>query len=200
MSPAGPTAKNLTAKNRRVGLVLAMGVAGMVGLSYASVPLYQLFCQITGYGGTPRIGEPVAGATGNATGHEVMVTLDARVMPTLDWDFRPQVRNVSVRPGEETLAFYSAKNTGYVAVTGTATFNVSPPKIAQYVTKIDCFCFSEQRLEPGEEMPMPVSFYIDPEFLDDPDTRYLEHIVLSYTFHPSRDAASAADGTGDDNG
>ena len=190
----------LAAKNRRVGLMAAIGVAGMLGLAYASVPLYQLFCQITGYGGTPKIGEPIAEATGDAIGHKINVTLDANVVPTLTWDFQAQVRNLSVPLGEETLAFYMAKNTGEVAVTGTATYNVSPAKVAQYITKVDCFCFTEQRLEPGEEMPMPVSFYIDPEFLDDPDTRYLEDIVFSYTFHPSRNEASVEQNVVGNNG
>ncbi len=190
----------MTAKNRRVGFALALGVAGMVGLSYASVPLYQLFCQVTGYGGTPKIGEPVAEATGDAIGHIITVTLDANVNPDLDWDFKPGVHNIDVALGEETLAIYSARNMGDTAVTGTAVFNVAPYKAAQYVSKIDCFCFSEQRLNPGEEVPMPVSFYIDPEILDDPDTAYLENIILSYTFYPSRTAAETDEDLDETNG
>ena len=180
-----------TTKNRRVGIALIVAAFGMLGLSFASVPLYQLFCQVTGYGGTPKIGEPVAQATGDAIGHKITVTLDANVNPALDWDFKARAHNIDVALGEETLAIYSALNRGSEAVTGTAVFNVTPYKAAQYVSKIDCFCFTEQRLNPGEEMPMPVSFYIDPEILDDPDTRYLKNIILSYTFFPSRKAADA---------
>jgi cytochrome c oxidase assembly protein subunit 11 len=190
----------MATKNRRVGIALAIGVVGMLGLSYASVPLYQLFCQVTGYGGTPKIGVVVAEATGDAVDHIMTVTLDANVNPDLDWDFEPRVHNIDVALGEETLAIYSARNRGDDSATGTAVFNVAPFKAAQYVSKIDCFCFSEQRLSPGEEVPMPVSFYIDPEILNDPDTRYLKNIILSYTFYPSRDAAEADEGLDETNG
>jgi len=185
-------------RNRRVGLMLGVGVAAMVGLAYASVPLYQLFCQITGYGGTPKTGVIVEKATGEAAERIMTVMLDANVNKGLTWKFKPQVRELSVGLGEETLAFYTARNFGEVAVTGTATFNVTPFKAAEYVSKIDCFCFTEQRLEAGEEIPMPVSFYIDPEIMNDPNTKDLEHIVLSYTFFPSREAASVT--AEDDNG
>ncbi|MBT3558863.1 MAG: cytochrome c oxidase assembly protein [Rhodospirillales bacterium] len=191
---------NTTTKNRRVGIALTFAAVGMLGLSFASVPLYKLFCQVTGYGGTPKIGEPIAQATGDAIGHKITVTLDANVNPALKWDFKARVHNIDVALGEETLAIYSARNMGSEAVTGTAVFNVTPFKAAQYVSKIDCFCFTEQRLNPGEEMPMPVSFYIDPEILNDPDTEYLENIILSYTFFPSRKAAEAESGADEING
>lgn len=177
-------------RNRRVGLMLGVGVAAMLGLAYASVPLYQLFCQITGYGGTPKTGVVVEKPTGAAAERIMTVTLDANVNKGLKWKFKPQIREMSVGLGEQTLAVYTAQNLDDAAVTGTATFNVTPFKAAEYVSKIDCFCFTEQRLEAGEEMPMPVSFYIDPEIMNDPNTKDLEHIVLSYTFFPSRETAS----------
>ncbi len=189
---------NLKTRNLRTGVLIGVGIVGMIGLSFASVPLYQLFCQITGYGGTPRIGEVVAEATGEAAEKVITVTLDANVVPPLKWDFRARVDAMDVGLGQEVLAFYSAKNESTEPVVGTATYNVLPVKAATYVSKIDCFCFTEQKLEPGQEIPMPVSFYIDPEIMDDPDTRYLEHIVLSYTFHPSHKAASVDDGQRDD--
>jgi len=170
--------------------MLGAGVVAMVGLAYASVPLYQLFCQATGYGGTPKVGVVVEKATGAAAERIITVTLDANVNKGLAWKFKPQVSKVNVPLGEETLAFYIARNIGDTAVSGTATYNVTPFKAAEYVSKIDCFCFTEQRLEAGQEMPMPVSFYIDPEIMNDPNTRDLENIVLSYTFFPSRETAA----------
>ncbi|NQV44057.1 MAG: cytochrome c oxidase assembly protein [Rhodospirillales bacterium] len=185
-------------RNRRVGLMLGVGVVAMLGLAYASVPLYKLFCQVTGYGGTPKIGAFVEKATGAAAGRIMTVMLDANVNKDLKWDFASPVNTMRVHLGEEVLAIYTARNYGNVAVTGTATFNVTPFKAAEYITKIDCFCFTEQRLEAGQEMPMPVSFYIDPEIMNDPNTKDLENIVLSYTFFPSRKTAAMK--TGDDKG
>ena len=193
-----PNAQRTRVRNRRVGLMLGAGAAAMLGLAYASVPLYQLFCQITGYGGTPKIGYVVDKATGPAAERIMTVMLDANVNKGLNWKFEPQIREIRMHLGEEKLAFYSARNLGENAVTGTATFNVTPFKAAEYVSKIDCFCFTEQRLEAGEEMPMPVSFYIDPEIMNDPNTKDLENIVLSYTFFPSRKTVAVA--TEDDNG
>ncbi len=193
----GTETTRLKSRNRRVGILLGAGVAGMLGLAYASVPLYQLFCQITGYGGTPKIGVVVEKPTGEAADRLMTVTLDANVNKKLNWKFAPQIREFQVPLGEQTLALYTARNVGENAVTGTATFNVTPFKAAEYVTKIDCFCFTEQRLEAGQEVPMPVSFYIDPDIMNDPNTKDLENIVLSYTFFPSRETASVENG--DDN-
>jgi len=176
-------------RNRRVGFITAACAFAMLGLAYASVPLYQLFCQVTGYGGTPKIGVVVEKATGAASNRTITVMLDANVNKGLNWKFKPTIRELRVALGEETLAIYTTQNFGNVAVTGTATYNVTPFKAAEYVSKIECFCFTEQRLEAGEEMPMLVSFYIDPEIMNDPSTRNLKNIVLSYTFFPSRKTA-----------
>lgn len=178
-------------RNRRVGLMLGVGAAAMLGLAYASVPLYQLFCQITGYGGTPKIGAVVEKATGAAAERVMTVMLDANTNKGLNWDFKPQVNKIKMSLGEEMLVIYTARNLSDVAITGTATYNVTPFKAAEYVSKIECFCFTEQRLEAGQEVPMAVSFYIDPEIMNDPNTKDLENIVLSYTFFPSRKTASA---------
>ena len=173
-------------RNTTTGVLLFTVAAGMVGLAFASAPLYRLFCQVTGFAGTPRTVDVATPAATTATDTVFTVTLDANVNQSLNWRFRPEVRKIKVRLGEESLAVYQARNLEDHAVTGTATFNVTPFKAAEYVSKLDCFCFTEQRLEAGQEMSMAVSFYIDPAILDDPDTRGVVDIVLSYTFFPAR--------------
>ncbi len=158
-------------------------VGGMVGLSFASVPLYKLFCQVTGYGGTPNT-ESVA-VPAAVSDHVVTVRFDANVNSALPWRFKPGQREVRVRLGEEALIHYTAMNISDAPITGTATFNVTPYKAAQYFSKIECFCFTEQRLAPGEEVAMPVTFYVDPALLDDVDARDVKMITLSYTFYPA---------------
>jgi cytochrome c oxidase assembly protein subunit 11 len=163
-------------------LVLSGLVAGMVGLSFASVPLYRLFCEVTGYGGTPRTSD--VAAPGDVVAHVVTVRFDANVNRELPWRFRPEERQVTVNLGEERLTHYEAVNLSDRPVTGTATFSVTPYKAAQYFAKIECFCFTEQRLEPGESVSMPVIFYVDPVMLEDRNARDVTLITLSYTFFP----------------
>ena len=173
-----------TGRNRTVTAAVLFGVVGgMVGLSFASVPLYQLFCQVTGYGGTPNTRSVAVPAA--VSDHEVTVRFDANVNSALPWRFKPGQREVRVRLGEETLIHYTASNLSDAPITGTATFNVTPYKAAQYFSKIDCFCFTEQKLSPGQEVAMPVSFYVDPALLDDVDARDVKMITLSYTFYPA---------------
>ncbi len=168
--------KNLTA-------VMLFGlVGGMVGLSFASVPLYRLFCQVTGYGGTPNT-EAVSAPT-EVSDTVVTVNFDANVNSDLPWTFKPVQHNVRIRLGEEALAHYTAVNNSDAPVTGTATFNVTPYSAAQYFSKIECFCFTEQTLLPGQEVDMPVTFYVDPAILDDPNAKDVRLITLSYTFYP----------------
>ena len=182
--------------NRRTALALFAVVGGMVGLSYASVPLYQLFCQVTGYGGTTQVSDAGAKAVPAAMqGKTVTIAFDANVARDLNWDFRPEQRRVTLHAGEQALAFYSAKNEESTPVTGTASFNVTPHKAGIYFTKIDCFCFTEQTLQPGQQVDMPVQFYVDPEFFTDPNTKDVREIVLSYTFHRAADAAPAVQKT-----
>lgn len=182
---------NMIRRNRRLGLALTAGVVGMVGLAYASVPLYELFCRVTGFGGTPKTDVERAELRGPVSDEKIRVMFDANVSKRLDWRFDADQRQTEVVPGIETLAVYRARNVGDTAVVGTATFNVTPSKAAQYVAKVECFCFTEQVLEAGQEMPMPVSFYIDPAILEDPNTQDVHDIVLSYTFHPSVKATAA---------
>lgn len=182
--------------NRALVLGLVAIVAGMGGMAYAAVPLYKLFCQVTGFAGTPLRADA---ATGTVVDRTVTVILDATVNDALPWRFRAEERRVTLRIGEERLAFYRAENRSDRAVIGTATFNVSPAKAAPYFNKIQCFCFTEQRLEAGEAVEMPVSFFVDPAILDDPGTRDLREITLSYTFFRAvGDSAAAATRPGAD--
>ena len=164
--------------------VLAIGlisvVAGMAGLAYASVPLYRLFCQVTGYGGTTQVAAAAPGAASEA--RMITVRFDATVAPSLPWRFEPTARAVEVAVGEERLAYFRATNLSDRPVTGMATFNVTPHKAGLYFKKIACFCFDRQVLEPGESVEMPVSFYVDPEIAGDPNLDEVKTITLSYTF------------------
>ncbi len=183
------TGKHSQTTNRRTAIVLGAIAASMVGLAYASVPLYQLFCQVTGYGGTPQVG--AAAAPGTGSGRTFTVSFDANVNPKLKWRFRPAQRAVELEAGEEMLAYYEAVNIGDKPLTGTAVFNVTPYKIGQYFTKLDCFCFTEQTLEPGQSVSMPVLFYIDPEIEADVNAAEVKTITLSYTFFPKEKKTAA---------
>jgi cytochrome c oxidase assembly protein subunit 11 len=166
--------------NARVALLTGGVVVGMVGLAFASVPLYRMFCQVTGFGGTTQRAEKAP----DEIGERVMtVRFNADVAGTnLPWTFAPVEREVKVHVGEERLIHYRAINRGKEPVIGTATFNVTPAKAGIYFQKIACFCFAEQKLDPGESIDMPVSFFIDPDIAKDPNTRDLQTITLSYTF------------------
>ena len=172
-------------KNGLTAVVLLSIAGGMVGLAFASVPLYQLFCQVTGYGGTPKTGADVQAAESKGQADKRMITVrfDANVNSSLPWRFQPLQKEITLQGGEQTLAHYSAQNISDRDITGTASFNVTPYKAAIYFNKIDCFCFTEQKLEPGQVASMPVSFYVDPEIFDDPNTREVKTITLSYTFY-----------------
>lgn len=166
---------------------LAACIAGMAGLSFAAVPLYRMFCQATGYGGTPQIGAAVAPG---ASGQDIEVRFDANTSPGLPWRFTADEGVVKVALGEDRLASYTGQNTTRQAITGVATYNVSPEKAARYFHKTACFCFNEQTLEPGQRMSFPLSFWVDPAIRTDPDTRDVRSITLSYTFFRSLDDAA----------
>lgn len=185
-------------RNRRTAVVLASIVAGMVGLSFASVPLYRLFCQVTGYGGTTQVADAAPAAT---VERMMEIRFNADVDPALPWRFQPAERAIQVHVGEERLAFYRAENLSDQPVTGTATFNVTPLKAGQYFSKIACFCFTEQRLEAGATVDMPVTFFVDPAILDDPNLDDVHSITLSYTFfrqddEPTQVSAAPSPGGG----
>ena len=170
------------AGNRRVLVILAVVVAAMVGLAYASVPLYQLFCQVTGYGGTTQISGDAAVEI--LPDHPVRVRFDANTNPALNWRFEAVDAPVTLNPGEEVVINYRATNLGDTASAGTSTYNVTPVKAGPHFMKIDCFCFIEQTLQPGESVLMPVRFYIDPDIASEPGTADIDEIILSYTFFP----------------
>jgi cytochrome c oxidase assembly protein subunit 11 len=175
---------SLRRSNRLVAVTLVAVVGGMVGLAYASVPLYRLFCQVTGYGGTPQTGvrAKTAAERLQPTADVITVEFDANVNSELPWTFAPEQRRVQIHLGEQTLVFFKAKNISDRPITGMATFNVSPHKAGSYFSKIECFCFTEQTLKPGEEIEMPVSFYVDPGIRKDEGTSDVRAITLSYTF------------------
>ena len=180
---------------RRTVTTLVVTVGCMVGLAFASVPLYQLFCSVTGYGGTPNVDRTSAGNTIKSD-RVYTVQFDANTTNRLPWEFKPVQRQVKLTIGEEKLAFYEAVNTSDKTITGTASFNVTPYKIAKYFSKVDCFCFTEQTLKPGEVASMPVTFYIDSDILEDDNVQEVKTITLSYTFYPSmKETADVEDKT-----
>jgi cytochrome c oxidase assembly protein subunit 11 len=178
-SPVAMSQPAKTARHGVVGGILAGLVIAMLGLSYAAVPLYKIFCQVTGYAGTTQRAKL---APEKATDQMISVRFDANISRDLDWQFKPLQRVIKLKIGEEKLAFYTATNNSSEPITGTATFNVTPAVAGSYFNKIACFCFTEQTLQPGESVEMPVSFFIDPDMLNDPDMKSVREITLSYTF------------------
>lgn len=167
-------------RNLRTALLGVALVCGMTGMGFASVPLYRLFCQVTGFNGTTQRADQAPGAVNR----KVQVRFDSNVSPALGWTFKPEVPSETVDVGGRDMAFFTATNNASVPVTGTATFNVTPSQAGKYFTKIQCFCFTEQTLQPGETIRMPVIFFVDPKMLDDPDAADVNAITLSYTFYP----------------
>ena len=180
------------ARNLRTLGVLSVVAVGMVGMSYAFVPLYNWFCRVTGFAGTTQQAEAGSGVVLDRT---ITVRFDASTATGFPWEFKPAQRTMEVRIGETALAYYEATNPTDRAVTGTASYNVAPFSTGGYFAKIDCFCFTEQTLEAGQTMQMPVQFFVDPAIMDDPEARRVPEITLSYTFYesePPRAEASAA--------
>jgi cytochrome c oxidase assembly protein subunit 11 len=173
-------------------------VATMVGAAYAAVPLYSWFCRATGFGGTPQV---AAVAPSRLVERKIKVRFDANVAGGLPWRFEPEVNSLEVRVGEVVTVHYRVINESARQTGGIASFNVSPPTAGGYFSKINCFCFSEQQLDPGETREMGVVFFVDPAVVDDPEQRTLDAITLSYTMYPSRQlgrpqADVRADGAG----
>ncbi|MEW4448402.1 cytochrome c oxidase assembly protein [Qipengyuania sp. JC766] len=186
------TAAPVDQKNLRVALLAFAGAAAMLGLGYAAVPLYELFCRVTGFGGTTQVateGEAdlAARMAASAGGQVYSIRFDASTARTVPWTFKPVQSTRTVQIGQRDLAFYTARNNSDQPITGTATFNVEPEQAGAYFNKIQCFCFTEQTLQPGEEMRMPVLYFIDPKALDDPNMEGVEQITLSYTFHKAKE-------------
>ncbi|HXV25307.1 MAG TPA: cytochrome c oxidase assembly protein [Alphaproteobacteria bacterium] len=190
-------------RNLRTGLVLSALVVAMVALAFASVPLYRLFCQVTGFGGTPQRVEANAVPVQTIADRVVTIRFNADVNSGLPWSFQPAQPSLRVRVGEQALAFYRATNHSDRPVTGVATFNVTPDKAGAYFSKIACFCFTEQTLSPGQSVEMPVTFFVDPAILQDRGLDDVDTITLSYTFFRASEEAevgaapaAGANGTG----
>ena len=169
-------------RKTRTALLAVLLVCGMTGLSFAAVPLYRMFCQVTGFAGTTQRAD--GGEAPGDAGRMISVRFDANTARALPWRFAPVDTHGDVAIGARNIALFTARNLSDHEATGTATFNVTPSQAGQYFTKIQCFCFTEQRLSPGQEVSMPVVFYVDPRILADPDARNISEITLSYTFYP----------------
>ena len=174
----------MNSRRGNAGLAVVLGCVAfaMVGASFAAIPLYRVFCAVTGYGGTPQIGPEAAPG---ATAGTITVRFDADVSPGLPWHFAPEQEKVRLKLGQQQVAFYSARNDAAEPVTGIALYNVTPEKVGRYFHKTACFCFNQQTLSPGQEMQFPVSFWVDPAIATDPDTADVHVITLSYTFFHS---------------
>lgn len=192
MSTTAPL--ELDRANLRTGILALLGAAAMVGMGFAAVPLYQLFCQVTGFGGTTQVASETDAslAAQSATGETMSIRFDASTAANMPWTFVPAQSTDTVEIGQRDMAVYVAKNTGSRAITGTATFNVEPSQAGKYFHKIQCFCFTEQTLQPGQEVNMPVLYYVDPAILEDEFMADVEQITLSYTFHRAKEPVSSA--------
>lgn len=184
-----PKAQYDQKRNEKLAYYMATVVVFVFGMSYAAVPLYKVFCQMTGFGGTTQIAEEsrAKAIVPLEDGRIIKVYFTSNVHSTMPWQFRPAQREIKLVPGETALAFYTVKNNADYPITGVATYNVYPPKAGLYFNKIQCFCFEEQRLGAKEEIDMPVFFFIDPEFADDPAMDSVNNITLSYTFFKTGD-------------
>ncbi|MGB7287556.1 MAG: cytochrome c oxidase assembly protein [Salaquimonas sp.] len=176
------TDKKGSTSDIRIAVLCLSLVVGMGGLAYASVPLYQLFCQVTGYGGTTQAVENADGIA--IIDRDITIRFDANISSDLAWEFKAIQRDVTIKLGEQKQIMYAAKNVTDEPLTGSATFNVTPQSAGAYFNKMQCFCFTETTLQPGEEMEMPVVFFVDPAMLEEYETKDIHTITLSYTFFP----------------
>ena len=185
---AGPG--NIQRSNRKVVVACAGMALGMIGLAYASVPLYDLFCKVTGFNGTPI---QRADNASDVIDRTISVRFDANVVPGLNWAFTPEVPEVKVKLGETTTVLYRVTNRGTKPTTGIATYNVQPDLAGSYFSKLECFCFTEQTLKPGETLESAVVFYVDPRIVEDSDIKDIASITLSYTYFPSKGGKPVAE-------
>jgi len=176
----------LAQRNTRTALWMALLAVAMIGLAFASVPLYRLFCQVTGFGGTPVRADRAPGAVAG----EIGVRFDANINPALPWRFEPVQKTIRIEPGARTQILYRATNLVARPTTGEAVFNITPTQAGQYFSKIECFCFTEQTLKGGQSVDMPVVFFVDPKIREDEDTKHIDEITLSYTFYPVESPAT----------
>ena len=184
-SPASYNSDDISARNRKTGLIVLFIVMIMTGMAFASVPLYNLFCRVTGFGGTTQVANIVPDVILDRV---ITIHFNSDVNQHLPWKFSPEQRKMKINVGQEGLINYYAENTSQAPVAGTAVYNVTPPKAGKYFTKTQCFCFNEQILQPGERMNMPVLFFVDPSIADDPYMNDVHNITLSYTFFQTESA------------
>ena len=194
MASSAPASPETARGNLRTAGFAFAGALAMLGLGYASVPLYRLFCQVTGFGGTTQVASQskAAAAARAATGQKISIRFDGTTAMGLPWTFHPSQTTDTVTIGERDIATFVARNNSNQTITGVATFNVTPEQAGQYFNKIQCFCFTEQTLAPGQEVTMPVLYFVDPAMLDDPNMKGVEQITLSYTFHRAEAPQDAA--------
>ena len=186
---AANSAKSASRANWIVAAACLAFFSGMIGVTYASAELYDLFCKVTGYGGTTQ---RVEQASAKILDKKIIVRFDANVAPGLPWEFQPVQRSVEIKIGETAKVSYQATNIFNTSAHGKATFNVTPELAGSYFNKLECFCFTDTVLKPGETLEMPVVFFIDPEIVNEPDLKNLDTITLSYTFFPSADEKPVA--------
>ncbi|KPF89835.1 cytochrome c oxidase assembly protein [Novosphingobium sp. AAP93] len=179
-----------TRRNRKVAAIAASGALAMLGLGYASVPLYRMFCQATGFNGTTQRATAAQAAGVKVTARPITIRFDGNVTKGMPWEFRPEQVTQDGHIGERKMAFFIAKNTSGRPIVGRAIYNVTPEQTGAYFHKIQCFCFNEQRLEPGEQVRMPVIYYVDPDMLTDPNAKDVGEITLSYTFTEAADSTA----------
>lgn len=189
------TTATLEARKTRTAVLALLGALAMLGLGYAAVPLYDLFCRVTGFGGTTQRASEAdadiaARLAASAGAKPISIRFDASTSREIPWSFRPEQATDTVQIGQRDMAFYTARNDSSVPITGTATFNVEPEQTGRYFHKVQCFCFTEQTLQPGEAVRMPVLYYIDPAILEDENAKDVEQITLSYTFHRAKEEGS----------
>ena len=183
MATLPPSPFDRDRRNRRTVLTMAGVGLSMLALGFASVPLYRIFCEQTGFGGTTMRADANVQVQ-EAAGHTMSIRFDSNVQPGMPWQFYPEHRTDTVTVGRKDMAIFIAKNMSDKPVTGTASFNVTPSQAGAYFTKIQCFCFTQQTLQPGQEVRMPVLYFVDPKILDDADNKDTQQITLSYTFYP----------------
>ncbi|MBA4090428.1 cytochrome c oxidase assembly protein [Sphingomonas sp. VDB2] len=183
MATLPPSPFDRDRRNRRTLVAMATVGLAMLGLGFASVPLYRIFCEQTGFGGTTKRAAADVQVQA-AVGHTMSIRFDSNVQPGMPWQFYPEHRTDTVTIGRKDMAIFIARNMSDKSVTGTASFNVTPTQAGAYFTKIQCFCFTQQTLQPGEEVRMPVLYFVDPKILQDPDNKDTQQITLSYTFYP----------------
>lgn len=181
--PQNYAASKLARSHRRVATIVAGVSLLMLGLSFAAVPLYAMFCAATGYGGTPRVAEAASATRGERT---LTVRFDANVGGGIDWTFEPEIASMRLRTGDTATVFYKATNHSKRPITGIATYNVAPDQVGSYFNKIACFCFTEQTLAPGETLELPVVFFLDPALEKEQSMNGVESLTLSYTFMPAK--------------